>query len=356
MMFAPGQKTYVIAEIGANHNGDMALARKMIDVAKDCGADAAKFQSWDTTIFSKTVYEKNYFLGDDYRNRSDYTLKEIVEKFALGFEQMRELRQYCAKVGIDFATTPFSVTQLEQLVALDPPFIKIASMDLTNPRILKAAGRTRLPVVLSTGFGTLEEIDRAVRLIEAEGNRDIVLLHCIALYPPADDEVNLDNVDMLRAAFGHPVGFSDHTAGTDISLAAIAKRAVVLEKHFTLDKTMFGWDHHMSVDPDELRTICHARYRIHAALGSTRRVVGARELARRDEYRRSIVAARDIRAGETITEAAIDFRRPGTGLEPFMAERIVGMVAVRGIPEDTLISLDDLSAGADAPRRSADRR
>ena len=349
MTFAPGQKTYVIAEIGANHNGDMALARKMIDVAKECGADAAKFQSWDTTIFSRTVYEKNYFLGDDYRDRSDYTLKQIVEEFALGFEQMRELRRYCAEVGIDFATTPFNVPQLEQLVSLDPPFIKIASMDLTNPRLLKAAGRARLPVLLSTGFGTLEEIDRAVRLIEGEGNRDIVLLHCIALYPPADDEVNLDNMDMLRAAFGYPVGFSDHTTGTEISLAAIAKRAVVLEKHFTLDKTMFGWDHHMSADPDELRAICQARDRIHAALGAARRTVGPRELARRDEYRRSIVAARSIRAGETVTEDAIDFRRPGTGLDPFMVDRIVGMVALRDIAEDTLISLDDLGAAASAP-------
>jgi N-acetylneuraminate synthase len=355
MKFVPGQKTYVIAEIGANHNGDMALAKKLIEVAKDCGADAAKFQSWDTTIFSKAVYEKNYFLGDDYRNRSDFTLKEIVQKFALSFEQMRELRHYCAKVGIDFATTPFSVTQLEQLVALDPPFIKIASMDLTNPRLLKAAGRTRLPVVLSTGFGTLAEIDRAVRIVEGDSNRDIVLLHCIALYPPADDEVNLDNMDMLRAAFGYPVGFSDHTAGAEVSLAAMAKRAVVLEKHFTLDKTMFGWDHHMSVDPDELRAICRGRDRIHAALGTMRRVVGARELARRDEYRRSIVAARDIRAGETITEDAIDFRRPGTGLDPFMADIVVGMVATRTIAEDTLISLDDLAQGAETPRASSGR-
>jgi N-acetylneuraminate synthase len=209
--------------------------------------------------------------------------------------------------------------------------------------------------VLSTGFGTLAEIDRAVRIVEGDSNRDIVLLHCIALYPPADDEVNLDNMDMLRAAFGYPVGFSDHTAGAEVSLAAMAKRAVVLEKHFTLDKTMFGWDHHMSVDPDELRAICRGRDRIHAALGTMRRVVGARELARRDEYRRSIVAARDIRAGETITEDAIDFRRPGTGLDPFMADIVVGMVATRTIAEDTLISLDDLAQGAETPRASSGR-
>jgi N-acetylneuraminate synthase len=180
-------------------------------------------------------------------------------------------------------------------------------------------------------------------------------LHCIGLYPPADDEVNLDNIEMLRAAFGYPVGFSDHTVGTEISLAAMAKRAAVLEKHFTLDKTMFGWDHHMSADPGELRAICRGRDRIDAALGTTRRVVGSRELARRDEYRRSIVAARDIRAGEVITEDAIDFRRPGTGLDPFMADIIVGMVASRAIAADTLISLDDLITGATAVQPSSGR-
>jgi len=340
--FAAGRPTYVIAEIGANHNGDMALARKMIEVAKDCGADAVKFQSWDTAIFSKVVYDKNYFLGDDYRGRDDYTLKEIVEEFAVGPEELHGLRDHCCKVGIDFASTPFSLRQLDELVALAPPFVKVASMDLTNLRFLAAAGRTGLPILLSTGFATLDEIDRAVRTVEAAGGRDIVVLHCVALYPPEDREVNLNNMDMLRIAFGHPVGFSDHTLGTEISLAAIAKGAVVLEKHFTLDKEMFGWDHHMSADPVELAAICRARDRIHAALGAARRTVGARELARRDEYRRSIVAARDIKAGEVIAEDALDFRRPGTGIAPEAADSVIGMVAVCNIPADALLSFADL--------------
>ena len=271
MSFVSGQRTYVIAEIGANHNGDMDLARNMIDKAKACGADAVKFQSWDTTIFSEAVYEKNRFLDDDYRNRTDYTLKEIVDKFALGSDDLAELCGFCAKVGIDFACTPFTVDQLRCLVELGVPFIKIASMDITNPRLLKAAGRTDRPILLSTGFATLEEIDRAVGIIEAQGNRNIVLLHCVSLYPPEDHEVNLNNMDMLCAAFGYPVGFSDHTLGTEVSLAAIARGAVVLEKHFTLDKSMFGWDHHMSADPEELAVICRGAERIHAALGSSRR-------------------------------------------------------------------------------------
>jgi N-acetylneuraminate synthase len=342
MQIRDAQSTYVIAEIGANHNGDLVLARKMIDTAKACGADAVKFQSWDTTIFSKIVYDKNYFLGDDYRNRKDYTLREIVEEFALSAEDMHELRDHCRQVGIGFASTPFNERQLDELIALDPPFIKVASMDLTNPRLLQAAGRSGRTIVLSTGFGNIDEIDRAIRTIEATGNRNIVILHCVALYPPEDAEVNLNNMEMLRTAFGYPVGFSDHTLGIEISLAAIAQGAVMLEKHFTLDKTMFGWDHQMSADPAELAAICRGRDRIHAALGSHRRTIGPRELARRDEYRRSIVAACNIQAGQEITDAVIDFRRPGTGIAPAMADFIVGMVAVRDIAADTLISLDDL--------------
>lgn len=342
MQARDGQRTYVIAEIGANHNGDLDLARKLVDSAKACGADAVKFQSWDTTIFSEAVYEKNYFLGDNYRNRKDYTLKKIVEEFALGFEEMQELRAYCRRISIDFASTPFSEQQLAELVALDAPFIKIASMDLTNPRLLRAAGESGRTVVLSTGFGTIDEIDRAVRRIEATGNSDIVILHCVALYPPDDGEVNLNNMDMLRTTFGYPVGFSDHTLGIEISLASIAMGAVVLEKHFTLDKTMFGWDHHMSADPGELTAICRGRDRIHAARGNRRRTIGPRELARRDEYRRSIVAAHDIKTGQAVSATAIDFRRPGTGLGPELADMIIGMVAARDIVAGTLISFDDL--------------
>ncbi len=342
MKFQSGQPTYVIAEIGANHNGDMSLARKMIDTAKACGADAVKFQSWDTSIFSAKVYDENYFLGDDYRDRNDFTLKEIVDEFAVTPEQMAELRDHCRKVAIDFSSTPFDTTQLDQLVSLDAPYIKIASMDVTNPRLLSAAGNSGKPIVLSTGFATLDEIDQAIRLIEATGNRNIVVLHCVSLYPPEDGEVNLDNMDMLRKTFGYPVGFSDHTLGVEISLAAIAKRAVVLEKHFTLDKDMFGWDHKMSCTPEELTAICTARDRIHTALGTARRVVGPREFERRDEYRRSIVSARDIAAGQKIGEGDIDFRRPGTGIKPMQADMVVGRVATRDIPADTILQLEDL--------------
>jgi N-acetylneuraminate synthase len=339
--FDQGRPTYVIAEIGANHNGDLDLARRMIKAAKDLECDCVKFQSWDTTIFSREVYEKNYFLSDDYRDRKDYSLKEIVAKFAFDFEKLRVMRDYCREVSIDFASTPFDPKQVQDLVTLDAPFIKIASMDLNNNEMLRAAARTGKPILLSTGFGTLGEIDHAVSTIEAEGNTKIVLLHCVSLYPPPDEMVNLNNMEMLQKAFHYPVGFSDHTLGFEISLAAIAKKAVVLEKHFTLDKKMFGWDHHMSADPAEMRVITRAVHRIHAALGTTRRTVGADEMARRPSYRRSIVSARHMPAGRTVAPEDLTFRRPGNGLEPNFASVLVGMVARHDIAADTVLKLAD---------------
>lgn len=341
MQFQDGQKTYVIAEIGANHNGDMDLARQMIDRAREIGCDCVKFQSWDTSIFSRQVYEDNYFLNDDYRSRNDYTLEEIVREFSVTPEELRELKSYCNKAGIDFASTPFEHAQIDDLVALDAPFIKIASMDLNNDHLLRHAAETGRTILLSTGFGTLEEIDHAIRTIEQAGNRNIVILHCVSIYPPDDDQVNLNNMDMLRQAFGYPVGFSDHTLGTDISLAAMAKGAVVLEKHYTLDKDMFGWDHKISADPEEMAVIVNAAERIHQALGSARRTP-PEDPDRKAEYRRSIVSARDIKEGETIDAAAITYRRPGTGLPPNADTSLLGAKARRDIAADTILSLSDV--------------
>lgn len=341
-MFERDQKTYVIAEIGANHNGDMALARKMIDIAKECGCDCVKFQSWDTGIFSKQVYEENKFLADDYRDRDDYTLKEIVDEFAVSAAELAALKTYCDEVGIDFASTPFEPEQVDALAEMGAPFIKVASMDLTNDFLLHHMGRTGLPVLLSTGLGTLSEIDEAVRVLEATGNRQIVILHCVSLYPPEDSQVNLNNIDMLREAYDYPIGYSDHTIGTEISLAAIAKGACVLEKHFTLDKEMFGWDHKVSANPEEMAAITRGRDRIFAALGSKRRTVSAAEEEKKKAFRRSIVSRRDIRDGEIIDADAITYRRPGTGIPPNLAHLIVGARAVKLIEADAVIGWQDI--------------
>ena len=346
MKFEDGQEPYIVAEIGANHNGDVELAKRHIDTAKEIGCDAAKFQSWDVTLFSQKVYDENVFLHDDYRDRTDYTLKEIVEEFALTEEQLGGLAAYCGEIGIDYASTPFEPEQVSPLVEFGAPFVKIASMDVTNDRLLRRAAETGLPVVLSTGMAELGEIEKGVAILEKSGCRNMVVLHCVALYPTPLEYANLRNIDTLRQAFGHPVGLSDHSPGIEISLAAVALGAIVIEKHFTLDKAMFGWDHHMSMAPDEMGTLVRGAANIHQAMGSPRRVVSEREIKQRTGFRRSLVAARDIKSGQTILDEDITYRRPGTGLDPSLAPVVIGMVANRDIPYDTVIAFGDLQAAA----------
>jgi len=331
MRFLKNDGTYVIAEIGANHNGDMEQARAHIRAAKAAGADAAKFQSWGTGLFAQSVYDAN----DD--------MKEAVAAFAVAESDMAALAAYCRETDIDFASTPFSAAEVVALDALDPPFIKIASMDLNHDRMLVDAAKTGRPIILSTGFATMAEIEHALVTLEGVGHTDTVLLHCIALYPPpTDDMVNLRNIEMLKDTFGYPVGLSDHTVGVEITLAAIALGAVVIEKHFTLDKTLPGWDHAVSADPEEMAIITSAARRIPAALGSRRRVVSAAERESAAVMRRSVVAARDIRAGEILTEKHLEFRRPGTGISPNDAGRLLGRAARHDIAEDTLLSEEDV--------------
>lgn len=343
MKFEFNQKPYIIAEIGANHNGNMDLARKHIDVAKKFGADSVKFQSWDKTIFSKQVYNENYFLTDDYRDRTDHTLESIVEEFSLTKEQMGELATYCKKIGIDFASTPFEPEQVDPLIEFGAPWIKIASMDINNDRLLRKAANTGVPIVVSTGMASLGEIDNAVSILESANATQIVLLHCIAIYPTPVEESNLRNIKTLQQ-FGHPVGFSDHSLGPTLSLAAVALGAVVIEKHYTLDKNMFGWDHKMSMSPDEMQALVQGAAQIYAALGSPRRTVSKNEMDQRSAFRRSIIAARDISAGEILNSENITYRRPGTGLDPTLATVLIGMKVINDIPYDTLIKMKDLTA------------
>lgn len=335
-------KPYVIAEIGANHNGDMILAKKMIDEAVRCGADCVKFQSWSKdSIFSRKTYEDNYFLRDDYRNRTDYTLEQIVDKYHIGVKEHRELKDYCDQKGIDFNSTPFSNREVDLLAdELQVPFIKIASMDLNNIPFLKYIAGKRKPVVISTGLCGLSEINNAVDCLEREGCKEIVLLHCVSIYPPGDEEVNLNNIDMLRENFGYPVGYSDHTIGTTAPIMSLAKNVKVIEKHFTIDKDMEGWDHKISADAGELKAICDAAAVGYKMLGSFRRRVNESQ-ERREAFQRSIVAARNIRSGEIISREDIDFKRPGTGISPQYYEFVVGKTAKRDLAYDEIIQLQD---------------
>jgi sialic acid synthase SpsE len=334
---------YIIAELGSNHNGDMGLARKLIHAAKSAGADCVKFQSWSKeTIFSKETYENNFFLSDDYRNRTDYTLEQIVEKFSISEQQLLEMKQYADEIGIDCTSTPFSKKEVDFLTEkLKSPFIKVASMDLNNYPFLEYIAEKGLPIVLSTGLSELYEIDKAIRTIEKAGNSQMVLLHCVSIYPPKDEEVNLRNIQTLQTLYPYPVGFSDHTLGFSIPLAAVTMGACIIEKHFTLDKSLFGWDHKISALPDELKIICDESKRIWTSLGSNRILCEEGE-ERKAAFRRSIVATRKIKAGEVVQENDIDFKRPGTGIAPAESQYVIGRMVRKDIGADELILWNDL--------------
>ena len=336
------EKPYFIAELGSNHNGDMTLAKKLIDAAKDAGADCVKFQSWSKeTIFSRKTYDDNYFLADDYRSRSDYTLEKIVDDYSISSRELLEMKQYADVVGIDCISTPFSKGEVDFLIDdMGADFMKVASMDLNNYTLLEYMAKKGKPMLLSTGLSNLAEIDQAIRTIEAAGNQQIIILHCVSIYPPEDEQVNLRNMETLSQAYPYPVGFSDHTLGVCIPLAAIARGACIIEKHFTLDKEMEGWDHKVSATPDEMKTLVNHSQRIYEALGSAR-IEQVESKERIDAFRRSIVAAKEIKKGIVITEDALDFKRPGSGFAPDAIKYMIGKTAKRDIAYDKIIEFDD---------------
>ncbi|HYC85307.1 MAG TPA: N-acetylneuraminate synthase family protein [Chryseosolibacter sp.] len=335
---------YIIAELGSNHNGDMELARKLIREAKMAGADCVKFQSWSKdSIFSRKTYEDNFFIADDYRNRTDHTLESIVEAYSISEEELLQMKKFADELGIDCTSTPFSPKEVDFLVGtLKAPFIKVASMDLNNYPFLDYIARKGKPIVISTGLSELYEIDKAIRTIERAGNRQIVILHCISIYPPKDSQVNLNNIDTLRQLYpAYPIGFSDHTLGTTIPVSSVVKGVCLIEKHFTLDKNMEGWDHKVSANPEELKTICTETKRVRAALG-TGRIEVQEKSDRIESFRRSIVTTRPIKAGEVLRREDLDFKRPASGIPPEYLDMIVGRVARVDLEFDKPFTLKEL--------------
>lgn len=240
--------------------------------------------------------------------------------------------------------TPYSVAEAEALAELGAPFIKVSSMELNNPRFLKAIGALGMPVVMSTGMGDIGEIAEAVSALESAGTRDICLLHCVSVYPADVGAVNLRNIAGLKERFPHcAIGFSDHTLGTEVSIAAVALGAAVIEKHFTLDKTKIGMDNQMALEPAEMEALVCGCRNVFLALGSAERVVSQAELSQRAKMRRSIVAARDLPAGAVIVEGDLDAKRPGTGMPPNRIAELVGKTVKTAIRADQIIAPDDIA-------------
>lgn len=327
------QRPYIIAEVNSSHNGSVETAKQMIDQAKEAGCDCVKFQSWSAqSLYSRTYYDSNPIA------------QRIVKKFALSENELKELAAYCRQKEIDFASTPYSAAEADFLAeSCGVPFLKVASMDINHIPFLEYIAGMGLPVVLSTGMADMAEIERAVDTLERAGSRNLCLLHCVSIYPAEVDTVQLNNIQGLRERFvGYPVGFSDHTVGTEVAAAAVALGAAVIEKHFTLDKSRMGMDNHMAAEPAEMRTMVNACRNVYAALGKKERIVSQAELEQRKKMRRSVIASADIPAGTVLTMEDLNVKRPGDGIAPDRMKDICGMRTVRDIVSDTLIYETDL--------------
>jgi N-acetylneuraminate synthase len=341
--------TYVIAEIGANHNGDMDLARRMIDSAKECGADAVKFQLWGRhTAHTESYIQKlsqTTKLGDVDLATPELGLKTVadqLDKFHCNRDQHAELKAYADKVGIDFASTALTEEDVDFLVEIGVAFLKVASQDTDHPHFIRHIASKRLPTVLSTGLSNWAEIEEAVECFKPDNLSNLCLMHVVSLYPPRDEQVNLRKMEAMRTLFGVPVGYSDHSLGFSVPLAAVALGAPVLEKHFTLDKNMPGWDHKVSADPAEMKIICTEARRIHAALGSPSPDLSPEEKKKAEHFRRSIVTSKPVKKGDVLTLDNLFFKRPGIGIKPNELKYVLNRVAKRDIPEDELVNWDDL--------------
>ncbi|MGL4610493.1 MAG: N-acetylneuraminate synthase family protein [Trueperaceae bacterium] len=341
-LVGPGQPPYVIAEIGSNYNGDIALCRTMIDAAKKCGADAVKFQSWSkNSLISKAEYARNTTYADTHRHFG--SLEAMVEKYQFTAEQHHDIAAYCKKIGIHFMSSAFAPEEVDLLASMNTPAIKVASMDVTHLPLLAHMAKSSKPIILSTGMASMAEVALAMQTLQENGAKEISLLHCISIYPPEYKDIHLNNMKTLQDAFNVPVGFSDHSIGTAISLAAIALGACIIEKHFTTDKEMEGWDHWISADPTEMEVICREGKNIFDALGSTTRIVSEAELAKRSKFRRRIVLKRAVKAGEVLKLQDLDYKRPGTGIHPNEYPYVVGRKVNKDLELDAELEWSDLT-------------
>lgn len=331
------EKVYIIAEAGDNHNGDFNTALKLVDVAKRAGADCVKFQTFVTEeIISKYAEMAEYQKKNTGKEESQF---EMVKRLELSFDEFRKIKEYCDRVGIQFLSTPFDLKSVDFLNELGVPFFKIPSGEITNyPYLIKIA-HTGKPVVMSTGMCEPDEILAAINVLEKNGSGEITLLHCNTEYPTPLKDVNLYAMRTMKKMFGKKVGYSDHTKGIEVPVAAVALGACVIEKHFTLDKNMPGPDHKASLEPDELGRMVKNIRNIEIALGDGVKRVSESERKNIAIARKSIVARRNIQEGEILTEDNLAVKRPGTGINPMQWMEVLGTRAVRDFKEDELIEI-----------------
>ena len=332
-------KTLIIAEAGVNHNGDLAMARKLIDVAADAGADMVKFQ---TFMANKLV--TRHATKADYQNKTTDAAESqhaMIHKLELTRDMHEKLIAHCNLRGIQFFSTGFDPDSVDMLVKLGVDRFKIPSGEITNLPYLRHVGRYGKSVILSTGMATLGEIESALSVLELAGTprEHITVLHCNTEYPTPMSDVNLRAMCTIRDAFGVKVGYSDHTLGIEVSIAAVALGATVIEKHFTLDRNLPGPDHKASLEPEELKEMVVAIRNIEQTLGNGIKRPSLSETKNKPMARKSLVAACAICAGEIFSETNLTVKRPGTGLSPMRWDEILGLKAPRDFAPDELIEL-----------------
>jgi len=334
-LIGPHQPVFVIAEAGVNHNGNLNLAHQLVDVAVEAGADAVKFQTFQADhLVMPDAPKAEYQLRTTGNTESQL---EMLRRLELSGDAHRELQSYCHKREIIFLSTPFDEQAVDLLDELGVPAFKISSGDLTNSPLLEYVALKEKPVILSTGMSEISELIEAVSVLNSAGCENPILLHCVSNYPAKASEANLRAMQTMRAAFDLPVGFSDHTEGIDISLAAVALGACVIEKHFTLDRTLPGPDHRASLEPGELHQLVQSIRRIESALGTGRKVPTTSEVETARVARRSLVAATEIPVGAILKRDMVIIRRPGTGMSPATLDAVLGRRVLRGIEAGTLL-------------------
>jgi len=338
-------RTFIIAEAGVNHNGDIKIAKKLIDVAVDAHADAIKFQTFKAeNVVTSSTPKAKYQIKNMGTDESPF---EMLKKLELPVSAYKELFAYCEEKNIIFMSTPFDEESADFLDSMGMGIFKIPSGEITNKPLLQHIAAKGKPILLSTGMSYLGEVEKAVIWINdirdgLDKKPELTLLHCVSNYPASEEDSNLLAMKTMEAAFGLPVGYSDHTLGVEISIAAVAMGAKVIEKHFTLDRNMEGPDHKASLEPDELRAMISGIRKVEKALGDGIKKPTKSEAELQKVARRSLVLARDIKAGETISANDITTKRPGTGIEPEFLDFIDGMKAKKDIIADSVLKWDDL--------------
>ncbi len=330
-------RVVIIAEAGVNHNGDLELAKKLIDVAAEAGVDYVKFQTFKADkIVTQSAEKAQYQKNATSTTESQY---EMLKKLELTDAMHHELFKYCQKSSVQFLSTGFDIESVDFLLSLGQQLIKVPSGEITNLPYLRHVGSCQLPVIMSTGMSTMEEIGDALSVLTSTGlTKDMItVLHCTTEYPTPMEEVNLRAMRTINEKFGVAIGYSDHTVGIEVSVGAVALGASVIEKHFTLDRTLPGPDHKASLSPNELHALVIGIRNLEIALGSSKKTPTASEIANLLVVRKSIVASRNIEIGEVFSEINITTKRPGTGITPMKWDHLIGSKAIRNyLPDEEI--------------------